>query len=193
MFDTICFISLAFLLVFNIGPVDSGPLVLDDFSAGNGKSSWGNDWKMFTDRVMGGVSTASYTFVEEDGNRCVHLTGDVSLENNGGFVQVALPLKRKGKSLDASAYRGIRVKVKGNGETYHVHFRNNRTILPWQYYGAPFTAADEWRTIDIPFTAFTPYRLKKQFSPAKLKRVAIVAIGKQFQADIKVAHIELYR
>ncbi len=187
-----CF-ALMFLMLFSAGVADTGGLLLDDFSGDNGLSSWGNKWKMFTDRVMGGVSTASYKFAMEDGIRFVHLTGDVSLENNGGFVQVALPLKRRGKSLDASAYRGVRVKVKGNGETYHVHVRNNRTILPWQYYGAPFATTGQWQTIDIPFTSFKPYRLKKQFSPAKLKRVAIVATGKKFQADIKIAHIELYR
>lgn len=193
MLDAFRCAGLAFFLLFPAGPTDSGPLLLDDFTGDPGTSSWGTEWRMFTDRVMGGGSTASYKFVVEEGIRCIWLTGDVSLENNGGFVQVALPLKKKGKSLDASAYRGIRIKIKGNGETYHVHIRNNRTILPWQFYKAPFVATAVWRTIDIPFSAFSPYKLRKKFSPEKLKRVAIVAIGKEFHADIKVAHIELYR
>jgi hypothetical protein len=42
------------------------------------------------------------SFSSQDGERFVRLKGEVSLENRGGFVQIALPLAAGGKSFDAS-------------------------------------------------------------------------------------------
>jgi hypothetical protein len=169
-------------------------LLIDDFSLDDGLSTWGTRWRMFTDRVMGGVSRGEHAFETINGRRCVHLQGDISLKNNGGFIQVALPLRKKKKrTFNASAYKGVRLWVMGNGETYHVHIRNSKTWLPWQYYGAPFTANGEWHMVEIPFSEFKPSRLKKKFNPRRLKRIAVVAIKKEFHADIAVARIEFYR
>lgn len=41
------------------------------------------------------------SFFSQDGERFVRLKGEVSLENRGEFVQVALPLAAGGKSFDA--------------------------------------------------------------------------------------------
>ncbi len=41
-----------------------------------------------------------------DGKPCLRLRGDVRLENNGGFVQVALDLGQAG-ALDLSGYVGF--------------------------------------------------------------------------------------
>ena len=88
-------------------------MLIDDFSDPGRMSALGTFWRGFTDQVMGGVSTASSKIETIDGRRALRLTGSVSLENNGGFVQVALPLTGSGAPLDVSAYKGIRVRRPG--------------------------------------------------------------------------------
>jgi len=171
-------------------PID---FLIDDFSSDGGVSAIGTEWRQYTDQVMGGVSTASYAFDVIDGRRCIHLQGNVSLENRGGFVQVALPLRQNGRAFDGSQYKGIRLWVLGNGETYYVHLRTGKTWLPWQFYEAPFYADTQWQKVEIPFDNFTPQSLKSAFSAKKIKRLAVVGAKKAFKADIAIARIEFYR
>ena len=173
--------------------IEGTGLLIDDFSSENGISALGEKWRMFTDQVMGGVSTATSGYDSIQGQRCLRLKGTVSLENNGGFVQVALPLAKSEQTFDASEYRGVRIWVYGNGEDYYIHLRTSQTLLPWQYYGAKFFADAQWQKIDLPFTQFEPENLSSPLKPKKLKRIAIVAIKKEFEADIAVSRIEFYR
>ena len=167
--------------------------LIDDFSKANGISSLGTQWRMFTDRVMGGLSSASSGFEVIDGRRCLRLQGSVSLENNGGFVQVALPLEREGRFFNAGDFKGIRLWVRGNGENYHVHLRTNQTRQPWQYFGAEFQTNGDWEEVEIPFQQFKPENFSDQLNPETLRRIGIVAIKKEFQADIAISRLEFYR
>ena len=168
-------------------------MLIDDFTNPDRMSALGTFWRPFTDQVMGGVSTASSKIETIDGRRALRLTGKVSLENNGGFVQVALPLTGTGAPLDVSAFRGIRAIVRGNGETYHLHLRTTTTTLPWQYYHAAFPAGPKWTTVELPFDKFVPAALKAKLDPARLLRIAVVASEKEFQADIAVSRIEFFK
>ena len=167
--------------------------LIDDFSKDNGISSLGTQWRMFTDRVMGGLSSASSGFEVIDGRRCLRLQGSVSLENNGGFIQVAIPLEREGRFFNAGDFKGIRLWVRGNGENYHVHLRTNQTRRPWQYFGAEFQTNGDWEEVEIPFQQFKPENFSDQLNPEKLRRIGIVAIKKEFQADIAISRLEFYR
>ncbi|MFC2164686.1 CIA30 family protein [Acidobacteriota bacterium] len=167
-------------------------VLIDDFSEEGNISAIGTSWRMFTDRVMGGVSDATHAFETWNGRRCIHLKGNVSLANNGGFIQVALSLERKGKVFDAGHFRGVRLWARGNGKTYALHLRSKHNRLPWHYYGAKFVAAEDWQQIDLPFEAFEPENHRRKLDPGSLKRIAIVAIGEEFEADIAVSRLEFY-
>jgi hypothetical protein len=167
--------------------------LIDDFSKNEGLSAIGTQWRQYTDQVMGGESTASYSFKVIEGKRCIHLQGNVSLKNRGGFVQVALPLRQNGRAFNATQFTGVRLWVKGNGENYYVHLRSGKTWLPWQYYEAPFFADNQWQKVEIPFEQFTPQGLKAALNPKKLKRLAVVGAKKAFKADIAVSRIEFYK
>lgn len=166
-------------------------LLIDDFSR-DGVSALGTSWQTFTDRVMGGVSDGQAALEMLDGKRCLRLRGRVSLENQGGFVQTALPLAKEGGTFDGSAFKGIRLLVKGNGHRYYIHLRTDDTRLPWQYYAAGFDAGPDWTSVDIPFSAFEPENLRPALDTGKLRRLAIVAAKQAFAADVAVARIELY-
>jgi len=167
-------------------------LSIDDFSDPNHISSLGTPWRLVTDGVMGGVSEGHYDFGQDDSFRYLTMSGTVSLENNGGFVQVALPLVRKSKALDASPYSGIRFWAKGNGERYYVHLKNNQTRLPWQYYSAAFTPSEKWQRIEIAFDQFEPQALNANLKVENLSQIAIVGAKKAHQIDLYVGPLEFY-
>jgi hypothetical protein len=168
-------------------------LILDDFSRDDGRSALGTEWRTFTDRVMGGVSVGSASRDTLAGRPCLRLRGEVSLDNNGGFVQTALPLAGAAGPLDASGYLGFRVAVTGNGKIYALHVRTTDTRLPWQYYHAPFSAAEGWRDMDLPFAAFRAERLRAPLDPGRLERVAVAAARWAGTADVAISRIALYR
>jgi len=103
---------------------DTTTLLIDDFGRDDGRSASGALWRGFSDQVMGGVSQEQVTFEVIAGRRCLRLRGRVRLDNNGGFVQMALPLDAGGQPLDAGGFRGLRLMVWGNGERYYVHLRS---------------------------------------------------------------------
>ncbi len=170
---------------------DASIFLIDDFSGR--QSAIGTEWRMFTDRVMGGVSDATSGLETIEGRRSLRLRGRVSLENNGGFVQVALPLALGGRPFDAAEFTGVRVWARGNGRTYHIHLRTGQTRLPWQYFSAAFDAGAGWRPFELPFDQFKPENLRARLDTRGLERIAIVAIGEEFEADIAVSRLEFYR
>lgn len=147
-------------------------------------------WEFISDQVMGGVSTGQVTLRQEDGQTVLHLSGSVSTENNGGFIQARLKLPAR---LPEGA-RGLEVKVKGDGQTYYIHARTSGTILPWNFYQAPFDAAPEWTTLRIPFQRFEAkgMLLRSTLAPDAIKSVAIVAFGRDHIAEVSVAGIGFY-
>jgi hypothetical protein len=167
--------------------------LIDDFSGEQGTSVMGTEWRLFTDRVMGGVSDATSSLETIEGRRCLRLRGRVSLENNGGFIQVALPLAQGGRPFDASEFKGVRAWVRGNGKTYHIHLRTAQTGLPWQYFSAAFDSTARWRPVDLPFDGFKPENLRAKLDTRGLERIAVVAIGEEFEADVAVSRLEFYR
>jgi hypothetical protein len=168
-------------------------LLIDDFSDPRRTSTIGTRWRLLTDQVMGGVSDATYKFAKDDRFNHICLKGNVSLENNGGFIQVALDLNADSVWFDARGYRGIRLWVKGNGQRYYVHMRNRQTRLPWQYYSASFATSEKWSKVEIDFDNFTGQNIRTELDLSGLSRVAIVAAKKAFQADICVGYVEFYR
>ena len=143
-----------------------------------------------TDQVMGGVSTGRISFEEIEGRRCLCLDGDVSLDNNGGFIQVRQLLP---SALPEGA-EGIALRVRGNGQTYFVHLRTSGTRLPWQYYQASFNAGADWTEVRLPFTAFEPSGrlLRSVPKPGSVKSIGLVAYGRDHAADVSLAEVRFY-
>ena len=174
-------------------PTSSDTMLVDDFSNSSLTSALGTQWRGVSDNVMGGISEATIAHEASGEQSCLHLTGDVRLENNGGFVQAALNLKRDGGTFDATGFSGIRLTVKGNDERYSVHLRTADNSRPWQSYRAHFVAKADPQTLGIPFSEFKPYRIETPLDIAKLRRIGLVAIGRRFQADLHICQLEFYK
>ena len=143
-------------------------------------------WQLFTDRVMGGVSNGTMMRETVAGRPAIRMRGDVSLENNGGFVQIATDLSPDGKAVDASSWRGLELDVLGNGEEYSLHLRTEDLTRPWQSYRQSFRAEPQWRKVRFLFEDFKVYRTVTALNLRRLRRIGIVAIGRAFSADISV-------
>jgi hypothetical protein len=166
-------------------------MLIDDFRDPGGRSRLETPWRFVTDRVMGGVSTGKISFEEMQGRRCLCLYGDVSLDNNGGFIQVSLDLAPEG-AMNADEFQGIRLVVRGNGASYNLHLKTVDVRRPWQSYRSSFSTEPEWRETQLPFSGFVPYRIDAPLDLRKLRRLGIVAIGSTMTAELCVAEIGFY-
>ena len=191
------FVRLALLGPLILPAIEAGAqsddMLIDDFTGQDFTSRLGTQWRAVSDQVMGGISEASVTLDIIDGRRCLRLSGDVRLENDGGFLQAALDLAPSGDTLDASDYTGVRLIVRANDEKYSVHLRTPDNVRPWQSYRSHFTAGADWETIDLPFETFAPYRLEAPLDITRLRRIGLVAIGRAFHADLAVYELSLYQ
>ena len=166
--------------------------IIDDFRQPAPQAAVGSHWELIGDAVMGGRSTGSMTRESLDGRPVLRLRGSVSLENNGGFVQIALNLAPDGSTIDASPFCGIEIDVAGNGERYGMHLRTADVARPWQSYRQGFVAADQLRAVRLPFAKFEAHRIDMPMDVTCLRRIGLVAIGRAFEADLSVAGVRFY-
>jgi hypothetical protein len=124
----------------------SDTVLIDDVSNEGLVSAVDTKWRGMSDRVMGGISDVGVERGDAEGKTFIHLRGDVGLENDGGFVQAVLDLNASGNVLDASAYRGLSLMVRGNDQQYSLHLQTPDATHPWQSYRAHFTAGERWQT-----------------------------------------------
>jgi peptide methionine sulfoxide reductase msrA/msrB len=171
----------------SLPPKTPDNFLVDDFK------SQESDWEFITDGVMGGMSTGEMELAALDKRRAMHMAGKLSLENNGGFIQVRKNLKTKQGLFNASDYLGVYIVARAKPHKYAIHLRTGNTILPWQYYQADFVATEKWQKIKIPFTKFQPYSLKKKLNTNKIKSIAVVAIKEEFNPNIFIDEIGFYK
>jgi hypothetical protein len=174
-------------------PVAVPDALIDDMRQPAPRAANGATWELITDGVMGGRSGGTLSRETYAGRPALRLRGDVSLENNGGFVQMALDLSPGGGTVDASGWTGLALDVLGNGETYNLHLRTSDVTRPWQSYRMGFTAPPDWTTFTLPFAGFSAHRIDAPLDLTALRRIGIVAIGRAFRADIAVGGARFYR
>ena len=143
-------------------------------------------FSLVSDTVMGGRSSGTLTRETVQDREAWRLQGTVSLENNGGFIQMATDVP------EASGFTGIELSATGNGETYNIHLRTSDLTRPWQSYRQSFIAGPEWETHRIPFADFAPHRTEAPLDLSRLRRIGIVAIGREFEADVSIADVAFY-
>ena len=162
-----------------------GQTVIEDFTM-----QPENRWRFFTDQVMGGVSTGDVAFPQENGTPFARMTGRVSTANRGGFIQMRLDLA----SPPPQGTTGVQLVVRGNAQRYFVHLRTGGTFLPWQHYQAGFDVTENWSTVRLPLDRFTASGafLRNLPRPASLTSVAVVAYGRDHDAQIDVREVSFY-
>jgi hypothetical protein len=168
-------------------------LLLSRFDADGEYLAPGVGWRGFSDRVMGGVSDAAFGRDVIAGRRCIRLSGNVTRDSGGGFVQMALYFGARRQPFDGSAWNGIECDVFGNDEDYNLHVRT--TDCGWfdDSYRATFHAPARWVTLRFAWEALRPNSVRIALDPAKLERIALLGWMREFEADIALASLSLYR
>ena len=177
--------SLAGSLLMHCASGFADDLLIDDFS-----DDASSHWEFIADGVMGGVSYGSVRFYHVGKNNVMTLSGTVSTQNNGGFIQA-----RRKLSVDKTRdYQGIMLTVRGNGEEYFLHLRSFWTLLPWQYYQAGFKTDSDWQDVAIPFSAFKPSSkvLPSSIFAKDINSLGVVAFGRNHEASVTITDIRLY-
>jgi len=141
------------------------------------------DWSYLADTVMGGVSQGQARL--EGG--AIRLTGTVSTENRGGFIQTRTALP-EGLPPGTTA---LCLRVRGNGERYFIHLRTTRTRLPWQYYRAGFETSSDWSDVALSLAGFAPSGrlMRARIAPEEVRSIGLVAYGRDHEADVSLSEI----
>jgi hypothetical protein len=178
---------------FSILSISSNVIANDEVLAYPFNADSGRYWQYVSDRVMGGVSDGKVN-LEQDGEMYyARLTGNVSTANNGGFIQLRASVSFANSEKEGENLKGVRLNVRGNGETYYIHIRTNESWSPSDYYATTFEANSEWKMIDLPFKTFKRRWSKDSvLDPKKIRSFGIVAYGRDHISDISVSTIEFY-
>lgn len=168
-------------------------LVIDDCRGTSPQTVLGTRWMGFSDRVMGGVSTCRLVRDVVGGRPCIRLRGQVTRDHGGGFVQMALGFASAGEAFDASAYRGIELLVHGNDERYNVHIRTTDVLWYEQSYRLTFTAPSSWHRLRLAWADFVPHGLRTPLNTAGLVRIGLLGWMREFEVDLALGEIALYR
>ena len=142
-------------------------------------------WRFVSDGVMGGVSRGVAVMGTDPAH--IRLTGEVSTDNNGGFIQM-----RRDIDPWPVTTREVRLTVRGDGQTYYAALRTTDLTRPWQSYRAAFTAPADWSQVTIPITGFAATR--EGMPPLRLDRLrafGLLAYGRDHRADLSLARIEV--
>ena len=169
----------------------AGPALAENLSVDNFDADPNSRWTYVSDQVMGGVSEGRVEYVDQGDDSFARLTGLVSTENNGGFIQVRRTVAKR--SVDSAL--GVYVKARGNSQEYYIHLRTSGTVLPWQYYQAGFEVTKDWQTIRLPLSDFerSSAWLGKIINPKSIRSVGVLAYGRDHQAEIEIAEVGFYR
>ena len=185
------FYFLVFVVVlFGSGKIMSSKLIIDNL-ANPGITTQSQYWSFFTDGVMGGLSQGTAVISSDNNIPCYKMTGNVTTENNGGFIQIRTNLK---PNIEATKYEGIYLKVKGNNQQYSIHVRTPLSMAPWQYYSYSFYLEEFWTEIKAPFNKFkrSNFYQPKNLTEQQIKSIGLVAGFNDFYADICLSEIGFY-
>ncbi|MBB1377669.1 CIA30 family protein [Pseudoalteromonas sp. SR43-2] len=103
-------------------------------------------WYVINDSVMGGVSNSQVTQTQES----LLFTGNVSLDNNGGFASIRTELNTQSQNTKA-----IVLRVKGDGQTYQLRLRTTNYLDGAAYTHSFKTVKNEWVDINFAPSDFT--------------------------------------
>lgn len=137
-----------------------------------------DSWRVVLDGVMGGRSSGRVS-TSVSGN--LLFSGDLSLENNGGFSQIRT-------ATPEAAYRdaeGIQIRVHGDGRAYNFDLRVSNARMMAGAFQQEFQTLDgQWLTLQLPFDEFRLYSFGRRvrnaiaLSPSLIESVGVTLSDK---------------
>ena len=136
-------------------------------------------WHTVDDNVMGGISSSSVRI--DPGSQKLTFSGNVSLENNGGFAST----RSDWAGYDLGGYDGLLMRVRGDGNVYRLRTRTEKTGGEIAYTALFETEVDSWQEVYIPFAEMIPtyrgfvVRAAGPLDPSVIRSLGLMLSDKQ--------------
>jgi NADH dehydrogenase [ubiquinone] 1 alpha subcomplex assembly factor 1 len=133
------------LLLLCISALKSfGQSSIIDFGNSTGKNQ---EWMLLSDNIMGGNTKSKIEYT----NNSVLLSGNISLDNYGGFSSI----KTKYKSFDLSKFTAFKIKFKSTKQKFAFTLEDNQNWTQPNYkYEFSAKKDDTWEEVTIYFKDF---------------------------------------
>ena len=173
-------------MIMNNPPQYGGPVLLN---ASMMKTE--DQWRIVNDGVMGGSSSSKAVIRDKS----ILFSGNVSLENNGGFAS----LRSQIKDYNFAKFLGIEIRLKGDGKRYSISMKETSYFSGYFYTCSFKTEKDAWTVLQMPFDRFRLYYFGKDINSgrkvplSKVKEISLLIGDKQegdFEAEID--YIKMY-
>lgn len=160
--------------------------VAPEFMIDFGEKTGGLNWRVLSDNVMGGLSNGRIQFTENT----IRFTGDVSLENNGGFCSI----RSEWQNMDLSKFEKVKIRFRSKGQAFALTLeKDQRWYMP--YFKKEFTTnSEEWQEVTMDLSEFEEYRIGRTTGSkaskddlSKMLRMGIVSNSKkasEFELEI---------
>lgn len=126
-------------------------------------------WKIVNDGVMGGRSSSQARVV----NGQMQFTGNLSLQNNGGFASVrSLP-----NPVGLDANKSIVLRVKGDGRRYTFNLYTPDRRVAFSYQTDFDTRPGEWVEVRLPVRNFVAHSFGRRLQGVGLDPAQVQSIG----------------
>ena len=150
------------------------------------KSDSLESWTSVNDGVMGGISKGGFKRTDQG---TMLFSGELSLENNGGFASV----RTQPRDLNLSGMSSIIVNVRGDGRTYWLDLRVKGQMGASSYRAYLPTTAGVWQETRIPLADFKPQAFGRELpfkaiNPAELASLGFTLADKKagaFSLEVK--------
>jgi len=150
-----------------------------------------NKWRIVNDGVMGGLSS-SKAIVKDDK---IIFSGNVSLENNGGFASLRSPVK----DYDFSKFTGLEIRLKTDGKRYSISMKETSYFNGYFYTTTFETKKGEWMVVQLTFDQFKLYyfgqetKSNKKLPLNNIKEISL-SIGDKQEGNFitEIDYIKLY-
>jgi len=147
-----------------------------------------SSWRVVDDVVMGGRSSGSFE-LSKDGHGV--FSGEVSLENNGGFSSV----RHSFNKMEVESASKVILRLKGDGKDYQ--FRVKHDANDAHSYITTFQTTGDWETIEIPLKELYPsFRGRTldmpNFNHDSMEQIAFLIANKRAESfELLIDKIEL--
>ena len=148
--------------------------MLIDFSDADESQSW----MAINDTVMGGRSQSR---LELSPAATGLFSGQLSLDNNGGFASI----RRRPDHYNLGAYAGVMLKFKGDGRTYQFRVKTDDQLDGTAYRALFATDTRQWQIIALPFDSFSasfrgkPVADAPVLRPGQIRQIGFLLADKQ--------------
>jgi monofunctional biosynthetic peptidoglycan transglycosylase len=106
-------------------------------------------WYTLDDNVMGGISSST---VEIADTGVLSFSGNMSLENNGGFSSV----RSEWYPINLTSTDGVLLRVLGDGKMYRLRIHSESTGNSIAYNAIFETTPENWKLVYVPFSSMVP-------------------------------------